>query len=1088
MKNHLHSDHPHRRLNILTGEWILVSPHRTKRPWQGKEETIPVEERPSYDPACYLCPGNRRADGNHNPGYTTPFVFTNDFSALLPGTPAGNYDMEGLLVAENEKGICRVISYSPDHSLTLPLLSLEDIKKLVSIWKEEYKALASDPSIRYIQIFENKGEIMGCSNPHPHGQIWASSSLPAEIMKETYSQQTYFREKGRSLLGDYLRLELEQKDRIVVENLHFVAVVPFWAIWPYETMIISKRHVGSMLDFTPAEEEALAGILKLLTTKYDNLFGISMPYSAGMHQAPVNNGAHPEWHWHMHFYPPLLRSATVKKFMVGYEMLATPQRDITAESAADRLRSLPSIHYKSKNSMTVSKSLPAIIIFLVSLLLSFGTSVAQSKEIVIETSSNALVLQKGEKDRLSTLYFGKKLASAEEYGKVQEQYRQGTDYSGVLASVYTSAGSTNLLEPSISVTHADGNNSLDLRYVSHSTTSIADNVSLLRVELKDPVYDFRVTLCYQSYFKEDVIEQWCIIRHQEKSSVTLQKFASANLYLKAGAYWLTQYHGDWAKEMQPEVSRITHGIKTLDSKLGTRANLFQPSVFMVSLDRPATEDEGTVLFGALEYSGNFRTDLELDYLNNLKIISGMNNYASAYQLKPGESFVTPAFLYLLSGKGKGEASRKMHRWARNYKLAAGKGDRYTLLNNWESTYFDFNETRLSALLKDTKKLGVDLFLLDDGWFGNKYPRNDDKAGLGDWQENRSKLPDGIASLVKEAGETGVRFGIWIEPEMVNPKSVLYEQHRDWVIKQPAREEHYFRNQLVLDLSNPKVQDFVFGVVDNLLTKNPSLAYIKWDCNAVIYNAYSSYLQNQSHFYIEYMRGLNKVLEKVRTKYPQLPMMLCSGGGGRVDYAALQYFTEYWPSDNTDPLERIFMQWEYSYFYPAISSSNHVTDWGKQPLKFRTDVAMMGKPGFDIVVSSLPANDLQFCKEAISTFNSMKDVIWHGDQYRLADPRSGSIASIMYINDRRTEGIIFNYLVNNRYDEGSKLPILLKGLDPAKKYRIEEVNLYPGTSSSLNATAMYTGDFLMKIGFNPDVRAARTSVVLKISEVRVLGSE
>ncbi|MET1054718.1 MAG: alpha-galactosidase, partial [Pedobacter sp.] len=489
-----------------------------------------------------------------------------------------------------------------------------------------------------------------------------------------------------------------------------------------------------------------------------------------------------------------------------------------------------------------------------------------------------------------------------------------------------------------------------------------------------------------------------------------------------------------------------------------------------------------VLYGAMEWSGNFRIDLELDYQDNLRIIAGMNNYASPYPLKAGETFRTPAFLYTFSDKGKGEASRKLQSWARTYKLLDGKGTRLTLLNNWEATYFDFNENKLAELLKDTKKLGVELFLLDDGWFANKYPRNNDHAGLGDWQENKSKLPNGISSLVKEATGNGVKFGIWIEPEMVNPKSELYEQHPDWVIKQPAREETYFRNQLVLDLSNPEVQDFVYGIVDQLFTKNPALAYIKWDCNAVIYNAYSAHLKNQSQFYIEYVRGLYKVLEKLRAKYPKVPMMLCSGGGGRVDYAALQYFTEFWPSDNTDPLERIFMQWEYSYFYPAVSSANHVTDWGKQPIKYRTDVAMMGKLGFDIVVSKLSENDLRFCQDAIRHYNSLKQVIWQGDQYRLANPVEKSVAAVLYLNKEKSTGVIFNYLVNNRYDEGSKQPILLKGLDAGKKYSIKEINLYPGSKSTIDSTKEYTGDFLMKIGYNPDVNARRSSVVLQIEEV------
>jgi UDPglucose--hexose-1-phosphate uridylyltransferase len=341
-------EHPHRRLNLLTGEWILVSPHRTKRPWQGKVETIANEQRPSYVPDCYLCPRNTRADGSINPDYTDSFVFTNDFAALLADAPSGETNIDNLLIAESEKGICRVISFSADHSLTLPQLTETTIRAVIDLWIEEFRSLSSNNWIRYVQIFENKGAIMGCSNPHPHGQIWAESSIPMEISKETGRQKAYFEKNGRSLLTDYLSVELKQQERIVVENEHFVALVPFWAVWPYETMIISRRHIQNIDQFNSEEKKAFASILKKLTTRYDNIFEVSFPYSAGMHGAPVNDGEHPEWHWHMHFYPPLLRSATVKKFMVGYEMLANPQRDITPEWAAEKIRSMSEIHYTEK--------------------------------------------------------------------------------------------------------------------------------------------------------------------------------------------------------------------------------------------------------------------------------------------------------------------------------------------------------------------------------------------------------------------------------------------------------------------------------------------------------------------------------------------------------------------------------------------------------------------------------------------------------------------------------------------------------------------------------------------------------------------
>jgi alpha-galactosidase len=717
---------------------------------------------------------------------------------------------------------------------------------------------------------------------------------------------------------------------------------------------------------------------------------------------------------------------------------------------------------------------------LFSLLLS-SPAIAQTI-IPIESSTNALVLQADKNNELAIIYFGKKLSNPAEYAQIPGASRQANDFSRMLNAAYTPSGTKNVMEPAITVIHADGNTSLDLRYVDQTVAQTDENVKLYTINLKDPVYPFSVKLHYKVYSKEDIIEQWSVISHEENTEVSLHKFASANLYLKADEFWLNQYHGDWAREMNPEMSKLTHGIKTLDSKLGTRANLLQPSVFMIGIGEEPQEDAGSVLYGAMEWSGNFRIDLELDFQDNLRIIAGMNNYASTYALQPNEEFETPKFLYLLSHNGKGEASRKLHSWAREYKLLDGKGDRLTLLNNWEATYFNFNEEKLFKLLKDASDLGVDLFLLDDGWFANKYPRNSDRSGLGDWQVNKTKLPNGVGSLVKEARKNDVKFGIWIEPEMVQPKSELYENHPDWVIKQPKREEHYFRNQLVLDLSNPEVQDFVFKVVDDLFTENPELAYIKWDCNSVIYNANSEYLENQSHLYIEYVRGLYNVLERVRAKYPTVPMMLCSGGGGRVDYAALQYFTEFWPSDNTDPLERIYMQWEYSHFYPAISTANHVTEWGRQPLKFRVDVAMMGKLGFDIVVHELEDNDLKFCQDALKNYNEIKPIIWYGDLYRLADPKENSVASLMYVDDDKESGVIFSYLVNNRYGAGSKLPIRLKGLDPDKQYSITEINIYPGRRTRIDGKNSYSGEYLMTIGFNPEVSARRASVVCEITVV------
>jgi UDPglucose--hexose-1-phosphate uridylyltransferase len=339
------SDHPHRRFNPLTGEWILVSPHRTKRPWQGQVEKPAIDERPHHDPECYLCPGNERAGGLQNPDYEGTFVFQNDFSALMPDVPEGRTDDHELLVSEAESGVCRVICFSPRHDLTLAEMDVDDIRKVINLWTEQYEELGALDYINHVQIFENKGAVMGCSNPHPHGQIWAQRSVPGEPAKELSNMRHHFEKHGTTLLGDYLNVELEREERIVCENEHFVALVPFWAVWPFEVMVLCRRNVPNLSQLGDDEKNALSDILKRVATRYDNLFECSFPYSAGLHQAPTDGKAYPESDLHMHFYPPLLRSSTVKKFMVGYEMLGNPQRDITPESAAARLREVSDVHW-----------------------------------------------------------------------------------------------------------------------------------------------------------------------------------------------------------------------------------------------------------------------------------------------------------------------------------------------------------------------------------------------------------------------------------------------------------------------------------------------------------------------------------------------------------------------------------------------------------------------------------------------------------------------------------------------------------------------------------------------------------------------
>jgi UDPglucose--hexose-1-phosphate uridylyltransferase len=342
-----YNTHPHRRLNILTNEWILVSPHRAERPWQGKVTAADQPAAPRHDPDCFLCPGNKRASGQKNPQYEKTFVFKNDFSALYVDMPE-TQSTHSLLSARSEKGACRVLCYTPRHDVTMPLMQKKTILEIINVWIREYKELGGQHEINYVQIFENKGQLMGASNPHPHGQIWANQSVPMLPQKETDTQKHYFKAEDRCLLCDYLAVEKKAGERIVLENREFVCLVPFWAVWPYEVMILPKTHHHDISELSHDQKNQLASLLKKITVRYDNLFQTSFPYSMGIHQAPTDGRDHPDWHFHFHFYPPLLRSATIAKFFVGYELLAMPQRDITPEQSAGQLKELSDLHYSKE--------------------------------------------------------------------------------------------------------------------------------------------------------------------------------------------------------------------------------------------------------------------------------------------------------------------------------------------------------------------------------------------------------------------------------------------------------------------------------------------------------------------------------------------------------------------------------------------------------------------------------------------------------------------------------------------------------------------------------------------------------------------
>ena len=699
---------------------------------------------------------------------------------------------------------------------------------------------------------------------------------------------------------------------------------------------------------------------------------------------------------------------------------------------------------------------------------------ADQPVIRITTQETDLVLRVAPNGRLYQTYLGDKLTHDADVERLRNQRREA----------YPGSGAEDYFDPAFGIQHNDGNMTTIIKYVSHQVNKIDDNVTETVIEMQDEVYPVFIKLHYVAYGKENIIKTWTEISHKEKKPITMNSYASSMLYLESPAYYLNEFSGDWAKEAQLSSQQLQFGKKMIDTKLGSRAAMFVQPFFQLGLEKPVEENRGRVLVGTIGWTGNFRFTFEVDQSGNLRVISGINPYASNYELKPNEVFVTPEFIFTLSNKGAGKASRGFHQWARKYQLKDGQGDRLTLLNNWEATYFNFDEPKLESLMEEAAELGVDMFLLDDGWFGNKYPRADAGAGLGDWEVTHSKLPHGVPHLVASAKKAGVKFGIWIEPEMVNPKSELYEKHRDWVIQLPNREPYYFRGQLVLDLSNPKVQDYVFSIVDNLMKENPDIAFFKWDCNSPITNIYSPYLkEKQNQLYVDHVRGLYNVCQRVKATYPDIPIMLCSGGGGRCDYEALKYFTEFWCSDNTDPVERIYIQWGFSQIFPSKAMDAHVTSWNSSAsIKFRTDVAMMCKLGFDINIKELKKEEQEFCKQAVYNYKQLKPIILDGIQYRLVSPYETNHMSVMYTDDARDSAVLFAYDITPRY--GEKLfPVKLQGLDPAKQYKVAEINRMPGPRRQGLQEQTYSGDYLMKVGLNVFTTGKMNSKVFEITAVK-----
>ena len=725
------------------------------------------------------------------------------------------------------------------------------------------------------------------------------------------------------------------------------------------------------------------------------------------------------------------------------------------------------------------------LILLFSLIILTMSVKAQETTIRISTAETDLIFKTSPKKRLYQSYFGEKLLNTSDIEALPYFIARPASDGAVTPrgwEVYPVSGGEDYFEPAFAIQHNDGNLTSYLYYQSHDIKRIDNNVTETIIKMADDAYPLEINLHYRTFAKENIIKSWTEIKHNEKKPVNISRYASSMLYFESPKYFLDEYSGDWAKEVQLSTQELKFGKKIIDTKLGSRAAMHAYPFFQLGLGQEVTEKEGKVLVGTIAWSGNFRFTFEVDNVNNLRVISGINPYASNYELNPNEVFRTPEFIYTLSYNGIGKASRNLHSWALNYQLKDGKEDRLTLLNNWEATGPNFNEKILGEWMHEAKNLGVDMFLLDDGWFGNKYPRFDDRRALGDWEPTKSKLPNGIQGLVKKAKEAGVKFGLWVEPEMINPKSELFEKHPDWAITLPNRETYYYRSQLVLDLSNPEVQDYSFSIVDKILGENPDLAYLKWDCNSPITNIYSPFLkEKQGNLYVDHVRGVYKVLERVKAKYPNVEIMMCSGGGARCDYEGLKYFSEFWCSDNTDPVDRLFIQWNYSKIFPIKALAAHVTSWNKSAsIKFRTDVAMMCKFGFDISFKELSKDEQEFCKSAVRNYNSLKGAILDGDFYRLASPYDNQHMAVMHVGQGQNSAVLYAYDIFPLFKD-KLYPILAQGLDPLKKYKITEINLMPGQTSSLSENGkIYSGDYLMKVGIDAFSQDRLTSRVIEIS--------
>lgn len=710
--------------------------------------------------------------------------------------------------------------------------------------------------------------------------------------------------------------------------------------------------------------------------------------------------------------------------------------------------------------------------------LSAGTLAA--KDYLVSTRHTSLLIKADEGKQARFQYYGTKIAENE----IDGIYNAGLAY---WAETYPCFGISSYGEKAFAVAHSDGNMSVDL--VVEGVRQYSDEeADITEITLKDKVYPLVVKQYYKAYKGTDIISTWVEITNNAKKALTLYKFASASLPVKRADNWLTHFHGTWGAENMMEEEKLTNGQKVIANKEGIRNTQTDNPSFMLTLDGCPQEENGRVIGASLAWSGNYLMKIIADN-SRINVIAGINEEVSHYILEPKETFVTPELAMTYSSEGKGGVSRAFHRWARAYKLNQGNKERDILLNSWEGVYFNVNQEGMDQMMKDMSAMGGELFVMDDGWFGDKYPRNDDKTSLGDWTVCKEKLPEGIGGLLASAKKHNIKFGIWIEPEMVNTKSELFEKHPDWVLSQDNRPLTTGRggSQVVLDLTNPEVQDFVFGVVDKLMTEYPEIAYIKWDANAALMNYGSHYLpsQKQSHIYIEYHRGMNKVLERIRAKYPNLVIQACASGGGRVNYGFLPYFNEFWTSDDTDALQRIYMQWGVSNFYPSIAMASHVSanrnhQTGRVlPLKYRFDVAMSARLGMEIQPKDMTDADKAFAGRAIAAYKKIRPVVQFGDLYRLVSPYDKKgIASLMYATPEKDKAVLFVYKTEHFLNQ--LMPdVVLSGLDENKTYRITDLTPENEQKPSALNGKVISGKILKEAGLSvaSALRAEYSSLAL-----------